>query len=214
MVPATLTRRISLCGHTILYNVPADPEAVLLEAVSGEQTGNRFTDPYWGLLWDAAPVTAERVLRHRWPDRWQCLELGCGVGLTGVAALFAGLKVDFSDLVPAAVRMALGNAALNGFPNADGLVLDWRDPPQRQYDLLLASDVLYDSANHEPLLNVLNRMLKDGGMVWIGDAGRHNAPAFIAQARQAGWNISLSDSSGNPLEQPSHVSFQLLAMTR
>jgi predicted nicotinamide N-methyase len=210
----TITRTLSLEGHTLKLDVPADPELVLEQAVAGEESGDRFSDPYWGLVWEAAPATARRILKQTWPADWNVLELGCGVGVAGIAALMAGMQVMFSDLVPAAVNLAVRNAAANGFTSAQGMVLDWNAPQPSQFQLLLASDVLYDAGNHRPLLNVLNSMLAKGGLVWIGDAGRHNAPRFIQLARELGWTVTLSDEHGQPQSEPSLVRFQLLELTR
>jgi predicted nicotinamide N-methyase len=211
---ATIQRNLILGQSVIRLRIPADPEQVLQEAVEGTEAGNRYVDPYWGLLWDAAPRTAERILRHSWPTGLRSLELGCGVGLTGIAGLIAGLDVTFTDLVPAAVDLAISNALDNGFPGAQGHVLDWCSPTNATFPFIFASDVLYDLQNHDPLLNVLSRMLAPDGIVWIGDAGRVNAPIFLEKAQAIGWTIELSDIDGRILSQPSHVSFQLIAMTR
>ncbi|MBL8816414.1 MAG: methyltransferase domain-containing protein [Planctomyces sp.] len=211
---ATIQRNLILGQSVIRLRIPADPEQVLQEAVEGTEAGNRYVDPYWGLLWDAAPRTAERILRHPWQNGLRSLELGCGVGLTGIAGLIAGLDVTFTDLVPAAVEMAISNARDNGFQNAQGHVLDWCSPTNTTFPFIFASDVLYDLQNHDPLLNVLSRMLTPDGMVWIGDAGRANAPIFLEKAKAIGWMIELSDIDGRILSQPSHVSFQLITMTR
>lgn len=214
MALPTRIRTVTILGRTVELELPADPEQMLQQAVAAEAGGDQNSDPYWGLLWDAAPKTAEAVLRHDWPQPQSALELGCGIGLAGIGALMSGLNVTFSDLVPEAVDLALRNAARNGLINAAGLVLDWRKPVDRRFPLLLASDVLYDRANHEPLLIVLDAMLADGGTIWIGDAGRHNAPLFLNDARRAGWEIRLQDEHGSPLNRPTHVQFQLIRMCR
>ncbi|MCA9066459.1 MAG: hypothetical protein KDA96_25500, partial [Planctomycetaceae bacterium] len=113
-----------VCSLEIL--VPTDPEEMLNEAVEHEDSDERTTDPYWGLLWDAAPRTATFLCRSPLTASHSvrgltALELGCGIGLAGVAALHCGMQVTFSDLVPAAVALALENARRNGFRNASGL---------------------------------------------------------------------------------------------
>lgn len=185
---------------------------MLLEAVEGEAVGDLQTDPYWGLLWDAAPKTAEQILQKQWPQGLTAVELGCGVGLAGIAGLIAGLDITMTDLVPTAVEMAVNNAAMNGFPSAKGKVIDWRNPPDQRFDFIVASDVLYDANNHQPLLNTINQMLRRDGVVWIGDAGRANAAKFIELARKADWDIKIQDEQGKRLTKPTHVQFQLIVM--
>ena len=214
MIPETRSTVVSICNRSVLLELPADPDQLLQDAVDAEAAGIRHADAYWGLLWDAAPKTAELILSRSWTSGLQALELGCGAGLAGIAGLMAGMQVTFSDLVPSAVQLAQHTAALNGFADTAGLVIDWCDPPDHTFDLLLASDVMYDSANHLPLLKTLQAMLADNGLVWIGDAGRANSPKFIQLARVAGWQIDLYDQKCSPLSTPSHVQYQLLVMRR
>ena len=57
------------------------------------------------------------------------MEIGCGLGLPGIAALSKGLRVTFSDYDPLALRFAADNARANGFTDFKVLQLDWRHPP-------------------------------------------------------------------------------------
>ena len=53
--------------------------------------------PYWAYLWPAALQIAESVLQSHWPKNTRVLELGCGLGLVGIAALAAGYCVSLTD---------------------------------------------------------------------------------------------------------------------
>src|SRR4051812_15002263 len=53
--------------------------------------------PYWADLWPAARMLAKAVVREPWAPGLTALEVGCGLGLPGVAALSVGLRVLFSD---------------------------------------------------------------------------------------------------------------------
>ena len=194
--------------------LPADPEQTLHEALAAGAAGSASCDPYWGLLWPAAVKTAELVLRLSWPAQLRALELGCGVGLTGIAALQAGQAVTFSDHATGAVQMAQGNADRNGFSDVPGLVFDWQEPPELQFDFLLASDVLYEFASHTPLLKTLHAMLAPGGLVWIGDPGRKDTPQFVEQALSEDWQVELRDESYHRLAEAAHLQFRLIVMTR
>jgi predicted nicotinamide N-methyase len=208
------SQTLSVAEREITINLPADPEEMLQQALAGEAAGAADWDPYWGLLWAAAPKTAELLLRESWSSPLMCLEIGCGVGLAGIAALMAGLHVTFSDHAPEAVLMAQANALRNGFHDVNGRVFDWNDPPHEQYDFIFGSDILYDSAGHAPLLRTLDAMLNSDGQVWIGDAGRTNAPLFVRKAEQAGWKIDIRSENGESIAQPRHLQFRLLIMTR
>ncbi len=49
----------SIAGRSVELVLPADPEQGLHDAVVAEAAGTSGCDPYWGLLWAAAPQTAE-----------------------------------------------------------------------------------------------------------------------------------------------------------
>ena len=120
-----LTRRtLNILGQNITFELPASQDQLLEFAIASETSGSSDSDPYWGSLWETSPRTAAIILQHQWPTRLKALELGCGIGVTGIAALIAGHDVTFSDHATAAVRLAVHNAGLNGFPNATGKVFD------------------------------------------------------------------------------------------
>ncbi len=93
--------------------------------------------PYWADLWPAARMLAKVIMQENWTPGTPALEVGCGLGLPGIAALARGLQVTFSDYDPCALRFSGDNARLNGFDNFTIMQLDWRHPPD---DLRTPSD--------------------------------------------------------------------------
>ncbi|MFN9718352.1 MAG: class I SAM-dependent methyltransferase [Planctomycetota bacterium] len=208
------TQQIVLEGQEFSLQLPADQDEMLAMALEGEASGSTDWDPYWGLLWAAAPRTAEMILRTSWKPGLRAIELGCGIGLTGIAALRAGLQVTFTDHSSAAVSMALSNVALNGFPAARGLTFDWNEPPAEHFEFAFASDVLYDARGHQPLLRTLDHLLDPDGEAWIGDAGRTNAPRFVELARQHHWCVEIVDNQFQSRPAPEHMTFRLMMLRR
>lgn len=208
------TQHLTLVGQKFSIQLPADQEEMLQLALEGEASGSTDWDPYWGLLWAAAPKTAEMILGKSWTPGLNAIELGCGIGLTGIAALRAGLNVTFADHSSAAVSMALENVGLNDLPAARGLTFDWNDPPNEKFEFAFGSDILYDARGHAPLLKTLQQILTASGQVWIGDAGRTNAPKFVDLARQQGWIVEIIDEHFQPLPDPGHMKFRLMVLRR
>jgi len=204
---------VNLGTRTVVLRVPADPDQILRDSIDAQHRGEHTTDPYWGLLWNAATPMAKLVLRREWPAGATTVELGCGIGLVGIAGLMAGLDLTFTDLVADAVELAVQNATDNGFPNARGHVLDWRTPDHGPVDVLLASDVLYDASLHEPLLLAAGRLLKPRGTLWIGDPGRELARSFIQTAGDE-WSVRLFNEHADAIAQPQRGRFQLLELSR
>ena len=197
---------------------PTDPDRLLelLEA-PGAPTQPHLSDPYWAKLWPAAPLLATALARNPPPRGTRVLELGCGSGLVGIAAVACGLEVAFSDYVPLAVRLALENAARNGYPHATGVVLDWRNASAEQhgrFPLIVAADVTYDRTNLGPLLNLLEELLEPGGEAWFGDAGRSPVADFLRQALDRGWSVSLYDEYDQPAIVPALGHYRRIVLRR
>ncbi|NJR70298.1 MAG: methyltransferase domain-containing protein [Synechococcales cyanobacterium CRU_2_2] len=159
--------------------------------------------PYWADLWPSAQMLGEALLRGRQEvsghpsGPWRSLEIGCGVGLPGIVALALGLHVVFSDYDRAALGFAERNAIANGFEPGGGpgqfelLPLDWRSPPANlQVDLLLASDVIYEQRNLEPLIALIKTVLLPGGSCWLADPNRPLKSEFEMALKSNDLNFS------------------------
>jgi predicted nicotinamide N-methyase len=210
--------QLDIGGVSLRLTIPADPERVLdahVAAITACDPGpdDEPPDPYWATLWSAATPTAEAVLRASWPEGTTVLELGCGIGLVGIAALMRGWRVTFSDCAPQAIRVALENARQNGYPQAQSLLIDWQDPPPVSYDVILASDVLYHRASHAPLLSAIEQLMAPAGICWIGDPGRLVARKFVQTAADR-FHVQLRDRDGQEFGVPHVGEFQLLVLRR
>ena len=200
-------------GRTWRLLLPADADQFLtyLEPtlVDGPEA-----DVFWAKLWPPTTALCELLSKADWPAQSRVLELGCGIGLVGMAAAARGCEVTFSDYVPMAVEVAVANARENGYHAVRGLVLDWNAPTDEQFDVLLGSDILYDRKNHRPLVGVLRTMLAPGGTAWIGDAGRYHVAEFIEWAWEAGFDVELRDAQGTRILNTTSGQFQLLCLRR
>jgi predicted nicotinamide N-methyase len=132
--------------------------------------------PYWADLWPVSRMLAKAILREPWPEcepPWEALEIGCGLGLPGIAALACGLRVIVSDYDVTALEFAANNARLNGFSDFRTLVLDWRSPPEElRVPVILASDLLYELRSVAPVVALIKRLLLPGGVCLLTDQDR------------------------------------------
>ena len=125
-------------------------------------------------------MLAKAVLREPWDDfplggggPIEALELGCGLGVAGIAGLARGLRVTFSDYDRTALAFAARNARLNGFFDFKTLPLDWRSPPAGlRVPLVLAADLTYEVRNIDPLVALLKHVLVPGGVCLLADPDR------------------------------------------
>jgi predicted nicotinamide N-methyase len=193
--------------------VPANPDAFLDDAevhAAHQQTGYM---PYWAYLWPAALHMARMVRQAHWPTEAEVLELGAGIGLVGLAALSRGHAVTFTDYEPQAVQLALYNAAQNGLSErASGQVIDWRQPVDNRFPIILGCEVIYEDRNHEPILRLLQSMLAPGGVAWFGDGGRWRANRFSKLVPEFGFTYQLLDESGGSLSLPRAGRYQLFVI--
>jgi predicted nicotinamide N-methyase len=134
--------------------------------------------PYWADLWPAARMLAKAILREPWTPGQEALEIGCGLGLPGIAALSVGLRVTFSDYDATALRFAADNARLNGFEDFQLLQLDWRTPPtDSRFPVVLGSDLIYELRNVAPLVSLIKQMVHAQGVCLLTDQDR--VPSYL-----------------------------------
>jgi predicted nicotinamide N-methyase len=170
---------VGVAGRDLRILRPRDSEALLTEEAFERE---EFL-PYWAELWPSARALARTVARHALKGA-RTVELGCGLGLASLAAAAAGGRVLATDWSEDATRMAARNARRNGL-EIETLVVDWNRPQEllqrAPFDLVLASDVLYERRNGEVLLPLLPQL---GDEVWLADPGRPAAAAFLERAAE------------------------------
>jgi predicted nicotinamide N-methyase len=147
--------------------------------------------PYWAQLWPAARMLAKVVVREKWTEPLAVLEIGCGLGLAGIAALARGLTVTFSDVDETALRFAADNARLNGFERFTTLPLDFRCPPNdKKYPVVIGSDLMYEERLVDPLVDLLDAVLAPDGVCLITDPDRTPARVFRWKLAAAGYDVA------------------------
>jgi predicted nicotinamide N-methyase len=192
---------VALPGREVLLLAPHESDALLSEEAFERE---EFL-PYWAELWPSALALA-RVLARRPLTGRRTIELGCGLGLPAIAAAAAGGRVLATDWAPDAIAMTARNAERNGVELATRLYR-WDAPPEPlgpPWPLVLASDVLYERRNAEPLLALLPRLTAASGEVWLADPSRAPAADFLAAAAER-WRIDAIPHDG-----PAHVTVHRL----
>ena len=110
----------------------------------------------------------------------RALDLGCGLGLAGLAAAAAGWRVLLTDYEPAALDFARASAEANGLAERTEFArLDWRTPPDPAgYGMLLGADVLFEARWVEPIAEIARRFAAAGATALICDPNRRTAEGF------------------------------------
>jgi predicted nicotinamide N-methyase len=138
--------------------------------------------PYWADLWPSSRVLAGALLDERGAGR-RLLELGCGLGLDTIAAMFAGFEVTATDYYEQAIHMTRANAVRNLGREPRVQMVNWRDWPDAigTFDVVMAADVLYEKEYAVLVAQCLARALSPAGEAIIADPGRLALPAFREQ---------------------------------
>jgi len=179
--------------YTFRIDHPADSDLFNHPWVRSAYASDEYA-PYWAQLWPSARMLAKVVVREDWsvyPEPVRALEVGCGLGLAGIAALACGLHVTFSDVDETALAFAARNARLNGFNDFQTILLDFRDPPDDvKYPVVLGSDLMYEERMVGPLIGLLGAALAPGGVCLITDPDRAPARTFRWKLGEAGYDVT------------------------
>lgn len=144
--------------------------------------------PYWAELWPSAIALAQYLCRAVDVHGLQVLELGCGIGLAGIVASRKGAAVTFTDYEADALAFARYNVLHNTCVQAVVRHLDWFTPVLTStYPLIIASDILYERVNFQPLLQFYQMSLAPGGHFILAEPNRPVATDFFRLLRDQGF---------------------------
>lgn len=164
---------VEVGGHPIGLVRPESSESLINEA--DFERDERL--PYWAELWPSALILARQVALLDGAGR-SILELGCGIGLVAAAASRAGFDVTATDYYADALLFTSLNVARNSGREPHVRNLDWRSIPDDlgRFDVIVASDVLYEQRYPSLIADVIARALAPDGFALIADPGRVAAP--------------------------------------
>lgn len=186
------TRRstIDAGDHSIALVHPASAEDLIDE--DDFERDERL--PYWADVWPSAIVLARRLVGTAGDGR-TLLELGCGAGLVASAAALAGYDVTATDYYEDALRFTRLNVARNAGREPSVRLADWRRFPRDLglFDVVVASDVLYEHTYGELVASAISRTLGSTGVALLTDPGRVAAGTFVDAARDRGLEVWTAD---------------------
>ena len=179
----TTTRTVQVGGREVALLSPANAD----DLISEEDYVKDERLPYWADLWPSARILAEEVRTMRLEGQ-RVLELGCGMGLVAIAASMAGAAVTASDYYDDALLFARLNVAEATGATIATRMVDWSKMPADlgKFDVVLASDVLYEPRYAGLVARAIAATLARGGEAIVADPGRIALPSFRAEAEALG----------------------------
>lgn len=163
---------------------------LLCEELTAEEQEDPFAEdlcPYFGVLWPSAQALSHFLANH--PElvrNKKVIELGCGLALPSLVAKHLGADILATDFHPEVESYVKRNA------RHSELVLpyqrlNWReDNNLGEFDLVLGSDILYESKHPKEVARGLLRYTKKGSLVILSDPGRAYLQKFLDAMNELG----------------------------
>lgn len=157
--------------------------------------------PYFGILWEAAEGLAEYIAEDpKLVRNKTVLELGCGLGLPSLVAAHLGGDVLATDFHPDVEEYFKRNCRHSSV-ECHYQRLNWREENiQKKYDVVIGSDVLYESKHPKEVALGLLRFVKEGGTVILSDPGRSYLQQFLSAMKDLGVKEEMFSKSINSKE--------------
>lgn len=188
----TRTLTVSVGGHPYTLRVLSDHQQFSDPDGHGERLG--ISSAQWSLfgqLWPSGRLLAQ-AMAHADVAGKRVLEIGCGIGLASLVLQRRGADVVASDMHPLTEQFLAYNAALNDLPALHYRQLRWGQPLPTlgEFDMLIASDVLYERGHAELLAGVVERHVRPRGEVLITDPGRGHSGGLTRLLAAQGFEVT------------------------
>ncbi len=135
-------------------------------AEKGEEYINEF--PFWVKIWEASIVLADHLIRIGLEKENEILEIGAGMGVTGLFLGAFGHKVTITDYEEDALELLRMNVERNGLNNVSVRKLDWNNPDLTgRYDIICGSELVYNETSIGPIINLFRKYLQPEGTVFL-----------------------------------------------
>ena len=171
---------INISGRTFTLLTINSVDDLLEELSKKPPDDIHITDerlPYWAEVWPSSLALSEYIMENqRFMPGTEILELGCGMGLTGMVAQIRG------------GNLAEMNWLLNLGILPKTLLMDWREPNlELKFPYIIASDIIYEERFFEPLLQLFRKVLQPEGHIFLSEPKRPVAEKFFQILRRRGF---------------------------
>lgn len=190
--PQFIREQFAFGNHKLQLLKIADLDT-LVDEISDDQFNVDERLPYWAEIWPSAIALSRFIFKN--PNLFRkrrILELGCGLGLTSMAIMLQQPEFFIcSDYEAQALELARENFILNGIELPCFQLLDWRDPLlQDNFDVIIASDILYETRFFQPLLRLFKNYSVPRGLIIIAEPNRSIARDFFTALKERGYYFS------------------------
>ena len=148
--------------------------------------------PLFGMVWPSARMLANAMQTQDIRNK-RLLEVGCGLGLASLVLQRRLGDITASDRHPLTQLFLNENARINTLPQLKYQTGQWDrvNPGLGRFDLIIASDVLYERDHPEMLAGFLDRHAADDASIIVVDPDRGNRNAFAHAMLRMGYTMDL-----------------------
>lgn len=189
----------------------SDPDGAALAAGISEASW-----PLFGMIWPSARMLANAMQTQDITGK-RILEVGCGLGLASLVLHRRLGNITASDCHPLAENFIQENARLNALPTIPYQTGNWsrENPDLGRFDLLIASDVLYERDQPEVLAQFIDQHAHAHAEIIVLDPDRGNRNEFCRRMVARGFTVDLQRAGAQQMTGEAYkghfVTFRKLA---
>ncbi|WP_022661901.1 class I SAM-dependent methyltransferase [Paucidesulfovibrio longus] len=165
-----------------------DMPAYIDKLLARAGAGKKVDLPLWAKVWPTNVVLSMFLGKYPFPQDFEFLEIGAGVGLAGLVLARRGYAVTITDIEPDALLFSRINALRNGLADkVDIRIADFtKDRLGRRYDVILGCEILFRKSFFEPLGLFLGEHLSDRAEaeIVLGSDGARQGLDFFKKAAE------------------------------
>ncbi len=174
----TVTTPVTINGQTLKLFTPASIDRF----INPDDMMDNF--PLWAKIWEASGVLASYLAGMPPNPMKTMLEIGCGLGMVGIAVARAGHRITMTELNPDALNFARANALANDCPQIAIERLDWNAPQlDGRFDTIVGSETVYKTEDIDGLEALFDRYLNPGGTIILAEGVRRTGVDFWERLR-------------------------------
>ena len=149
------------------------------------------TWPLFGILWASGRVLADVMFEHD-IEGLRILEVGCGLGLSSLILNQRHADITATDYHPEVGAFLQANTTLNEADDIPFIRTGWDDADSGHgvFDLIIGSDLLYESSHATSLSGFINQHASPTCEVIIVDPGRGESARFSKKMATLGFSHS------------------------
>ncbi len=175
---------ITVSGRTLRCLRIADLDEIIFQLLSVNDYAATEL-PFWGKIWEASILLAAYLVAQPVVPGRKVLEIGTGLGVSGLFAAACGHEVTLSDHKEEILRFIRANTLLNNLDNVSIINIDWNNPVlQQRYDWVIGSEVVYHRPTYDALVEFLRQALKPHGTIFLAKSTSLPASGFFSRLTQ------------------------------